>query len=118
MAEVEETEIDVSAEVHRVTAALRSAIRLSGVSHRHIERTLYLSTGYLTRILAGQVELRMRLVLGVCRVIGVPPGNFFAALFPPGQRGEGHDALQVVRKFRAFLEHLTALLEAGQETRK
>lgn len=74
--------LDMSAEVARVTAALRTAIRLSGVSHRQIERELHLSTGYLTRILAGQVELRVRLVFSICRVIGVPAGNFFAALFP------------------------------------
>src|SRR5262245_8221922 len=72
----------VQVEVERVAAALRTAIRLSGVSARHIERTLHMSTGYLTRILAGQVELRMRHVLDVCRVIGLPAGSFFTALFP------------------------------------
>lgn len=69
-------------EVERVTAALRTAIRLSGVSHRRIERELHMSTGYLTRILAGQVQLRVAHVLGVCRVIGFSAGNLFAALFP------------------------------------
>jgi transcriptional regulator with XRE-family HTH domain len=69
-------------EIVRVAAALRTAIRLSGISHRQVERELGLSTGYLTRILAGQVELRVRHVLDVCRVIGLSPDRFFGALFP------------------------------------
>lgn len=69
-------------EIVRIAAALRTAIRLSGISHRQVERELGLSTGYLTRILAGQVELRVRHVLDVCRVIGLPPDRFFGALFP------------------------------------
>ncbi len=72
-----------SAEVKRVAAALRTAIKLSQVSNRQIERELGLSTGYLTRILGGQVELRMAHVLSVCQIIGLPVGNFFAAVFPP-----------------------------------
>lgn len=69
-------------EIARIAAALRTAIRLSGISHRQVERELGLSTGYLTRILAGQVELRVRHVLDVCRVIGLSPDRFFGALFP------------------------------------
>lgn len=69
-------------EIVRIAAALRTAIRLSGISHRQVERELGLSTGYLTRILAGQVELRVRHVLEICRVIGLSPDRFFGALFP------------------------------------
>lgn len=70
-------------EVERVTAALRTAIRLRRVPLRHVERELGLGTGYLTRILGGRVELRMNHILGVCLVIGLPPGEFFATLYPP-----------------------------------
>ena len=75
-------------EIVRIAAALRTAIRLSGISHRQVERELGLSTGYLTRILAGQVELRVRHVLEVCRVIGLSPDRFFGALFPPQEGPE------------------------------
>ena len=64
--------IDPRQEVGRLTAALRTAIRLSGVSHRQIERDLGLSTGYLTRILAGQVQLRMTHVFAICQIISLP----------------------------------------------
>ncbi|HYU31207.1 MAG TPA: hypothetical protein VEW48_03525 [Thermoanaerobaculia bacterium] len=67
----------------RIAAALRTAIRLSGVSYRQIERDLEMGTGYLTRILAGQVKLRLTHVLSICQVIGLPAGQFFSALYPP-----------------------------------
>ena len=81
-------------EIARIAAALRTAIRLSGISHRQVERELGLSTGYLTRILAGQVELRVRHVLDVCRVIGLPPDRFFGALFPPQDGPESMSRLE------------------------
>jgi transcriptional regulator with XRE-family HTH domain len=81
-------------EIVRIAAALRTAIRLSGISHRQVERELGLSTGYLTRILAGQVELRVRHVLDVCRVIGLPPDRFFGALFPPQDGPESMSRLE------------------------
>lgn len=73
----------VADEIQRVIAALRTAIRLSGVSYRQIERELEMSTGYLTRIFAGHVNLRVAHVLAVCQVIGLPADSFFAALYPP-----------------------------------
>src|SRR6185436_6067103 len=73
---------DPQKEVRRVTAALRTAIRLSGVSHRQIERALAMSTGYLTRLLAGQVKLKITQLLEICQVIGLPAVTFFAALYP------------------------------------
>lgn len=70
-------------EVQRIIAALRTAIRLSGVSHRQIERNLDMSTGYLTRIFAGHVQLRVAHVLSICQIIGLPAESLFAALYPP-----------------------------------
>lgn len=126
-------------EIARVAAALRTAIRLSGISHRQVERELGLSTGYLTRILAGQVELRVRHILDICRVIGLPPDRFFYALFPledpesmsrlerglaqlhppPGraapsaeaEEGEGRPKLaELLRRLRQTLDELEAAL--------
>ena len=75
-------DLDPSTDVRRLASALRTAIRVSGVSHRRIEREIGLSTGYLTRILAGQIQLRMAHVLSICHVIGLPAGSFFAAMYP------------------------------------
>jgi transcriptional regulator with XRE-family HTH domain len=112
-------------EVDRLVAALRTAIRLSGVSYRQIERELGLSTGYLTRILAGQVQFRVAHVLSVCHVIGLPAESFFAALYPPrppASEGESRmlrglaqlhphpvpkrDPVSLLNELGAFLEEL------------
>lgn len=120
-------DVDPQAEVRRLAAALRTAIRLSGVSCRQIERDLEMSTGYLTRILAGHVQLRMAHVLGICLVIGLPAETFFAALYPPRQpasEGEARmlrglaqlhahpaprrDPVTLLHELGAFLEQLKA----------
>ncbi|MEA2562933.1 MAG: hypothetical protein QOH06_4437 [Acidobacteriota bacterium] len=69
-------------DVIRVAQMLKAAVRFTGVSHRKIEREMGLSTGYLSRILSGKVELRIQHVLGVCRAIGLPPSAFFEAAYP------------------------------------
>lgn len=69
-------------DVIRVAQMLKAAVRFTGVSHRKIEREMSLSTGYLSRILSGKVELRIQHVLGVCRAIGLPPSAFFEAAYP------------------------------------
>lgn len=69
-------------QVTRMAQMLKAAVRFTGVSHRQIEREMGLSTGYLSRILSGKVELRMQHVLGICKAIGLPAGAFFEAAFP------------------------------------
>jgi transcriptional regulator with XRE-family HTH domain len=69
-------------DVVRVAQMLKAAVRFTGFSHRKIEREMGLSTGYLSRILSGKVELRIQHVLGVCRAIGLPPSAFFEAAYP------------------------------------
>jgi transcriptional regulator with XRE-family HTH domain len=69
-------------DVIRVAQMLKAAVRFTGVPHRKIEREMSLSTGYLSRILSGKVELRIQHVLGVCRAIGLPPSAFFEAAYP------------------------------------
>jgi transcriptional regulator with XRE-family HTH domain len=83
-------------EITRVAGALKTAVRLSGVSHRRIEREMGLCPGYLSRIFGGRVELRVRHVLGVCGVIGLPVDSFFHAVFP--RRKEADEAAQRVER--------------------
>ena len=112
-------------EVHRITGALRTAIRLSGIPHRQIERELGMSTGYLTRILGGQLQLRVAHVLSICEVIGLAVESFFSALYPartPASEGEARltrglaqlhapsgsrrDPENLLRELGAFLEEI------------
>ena len=72
-------------EISRVTRMLKAAVRFAGVPHRKIERDMDMSTGYLSRILSGKVELRVQHVLGICRAIGMPAAAFFEAAYPARQ---------------------------------
>ena len=72
-------------EVARLTALLRDAIKLSKTSNRSVERELGLSSGYLSRLFAGVMELRVQHILEICRVVGFPPGEFFKAAYPTEQ---------------------------------
>lgn len=88
-------------EVARITALLRDAIKLSKVSNREVERQLELSSGYLSRLFAGVMELRVQHVLDICTVIDFPPGEFFRAVYPPREGDDPHGS-----KLRQALERL------------
>lgn len=100
-------------EVARLTSLLRDAIKLSKTSNRAVERNLGLSSGYLSRLFAGVMELRVQHVLDICRVIGFAPGEFFRAAYPSadGQEGPGS-------KLRQALERLHPLNDNEPAARK
>ncbi|HVR99866.1 MAG TPA: helix-turn-helix transcriptional regulator [Thermoanaerobaculia bacterium] len=69
-------------EVARLRSLLRDAIKLSKRSNREVEKALGLSGGYLSRLFAGVMDLRVEHILAVCAVIGFPPAEFFRAAYP------------------------------------
>lgn len=87
-------------EVARLTSLLRDAIKLSKTSNRAVERQLGLSSGYLSRLFAGVMELRVQHILDICRVIGFAPGEFFRAAYPTpdGQEGPGTKLRQALER--------------------
>lgn len=87
--------------VQRITKLLKAAVQFLGVSHRQIERSMGLSTGYLSRIFSGKVELRMEHVLGVCAAINLPPAAFFEAAFPA--REFNRDITRLVAALRELM---------------
>ncbi|HEX2644247.1 MAG TPA: helix-turn-helix domain-containing protein [Thermoanaerobaculia bacterium] len=93
-------------EVARLTALLRDAIKLSKTSNRSVERQLGLSSGYLSRLFAGVMELRVQHILEICTAIGFPPGEFFKAAYPTedGEQAEKEDPTSA--KLRQALERL------------
>jgi len=73
-------------EVVRLTNLLSAAVKFSNVTQREVERKLGLSSGSLSRLFSGGIELKIKHVLDVCEVIGFPPSRFFRAAYP--QRDE------------------------------
>jgi transcriptional regulator with XRE-family HTH domain len=69
------------AEVQRVAEALREAIRRKKISQRQVERVLGQGKGYLSQLLGGTVDLKLKHLFAVLAVIGVEPDAFFLELY-------------------------------------
>jgi hypothetical protein len=71
-------------EAERARHALRVVISLSLVSRRVIQQRLVAADAGtdISRVLSGRLELRVRHITGVCRILGLPPAEFFAMTYP------------------------------------
>src|SRR6185436_5910476 len=69
-------------EVVRLTNLLSAAVKFSEITQREVERKLGLSSGSLSRLFSGGIELKVKHILDVCEVIGFPPARFFHAAYP------------------------------------
>jgi hypothetical protein len=71
------------ADVERVRETLSHFIELSGLSRREVEKRL-LEEGCgtdLGRLLSGRLDLKLRHILDICRVIGLYPQELFRIVF-------------------------------------
>lgn len=69
-------------EVRRAAKLLEALIQVTGQSQEELERRLEASPGYLGRLLAGRVELKLRHILAILRVLEIEPSLFFKTLYP------------------------------------
>lgn len=75
-------------EVSRAAKLLDVLIQTTGVSAEELEKRLEASPGYLDRLLSGAVELKLRHILAILRVLEIEPALFFQILYPePGPVG-------------------------------
>lgn len=75
----------VGTEVERMREALDQLIELSGMSRRVVERRLLMNDcgTDLGRLLSGKLDLKMRHVLAICRVIELEPLEFVQISLKP-----------------------------------
>jgi len=66
----------------RITAMLQSAIRLSNLTYRDVERELGWSVGTITRLMRGGLEFKLKHLLSILRVIHFSPARLFAVAYP------------------------------------
>src|SRR5918999_3569814 len=66
----------------RLNQVLKTAIGALGFSLREVERRLGLSRGYLTRLFAGEMDLKIDHVVEIAGVLGVEPEEIFRLAFP------------------------------------
>jgi hypothetical protein len=66
----------MSEDLRQLRAVLRQAISASGIAVRHVETAMGCGHGNLERILDGRNELRVRHIVGLARLLRVPPQDF------------------------------------------
>jgi transcriptional regulator with XRE-family HTH domain len=76
-------------EVVRLTNLLSAVVKFSEVTQREVERKLGLSSGSLSRLFSGGIELKVKHILDVCEVIGFPASRFFHAAYPQREEESG-----------------------------
>lgn len=96
-------------EVIRLTNLLAAAIKFSNVTQREVERKLGLSSGSLSRLFSGGIELKVKHILDICGVIGFPPERFFQAAYPARKDAGRPEDLRLQR----LLEQLYPAPEGG-----
>jgi transcriptional regulator with XRE-family HTH domain len=86
----------------RVAEVLSAAVRIAGRSRLSMEHQMGLSSGYLSKILGGTVELRLRHVSMILDALEVDPADFFRVAFPRRQSSS--------RAGRRLMEDVESLL--------
>jgi transcriptional regulator with XRE-family HTH domain len=81
-----ETTAEVEEEVRRYAGLLKQAIRAAGLSVSEVERRLGAGPKALRRIFSGQVDLKLKHVVAILRIIGMSQEEFFAIAARPKQR--------------------------------
>jgi len=65
---------------------LESVVRMDGLSARQLEEKLNYGAGTVNRLFSGKIELKLRHILLILEVIGIPPSQFFREVFPEDDR--------------------------------
>ena len=66
-----------------ILSLLKRAIRSSGLSQKEVDRRIGVQPGYLSQVMIGRLDLKLKHLLRVLDAIGVDPVGFFKLAFPP-----------------------------------
>jgi hypothetical protein len=114
--------MEIESEIRRVARLLEIEIRLANTSKRAIEKKLGWAPGYLTKVIKGGLELRVRHVLAVASAAGFSVGEFFAKTFPSAPVPEWREEITAKEQElgqaidRVFAHRFAAQTEALQKT--
>ena len=89
-------------QVAQLTKLLSTVARTVGKPRQHLEWELGLSPGYLSKILNGNVELRVKHVLMITEALGMTPVDFFRLANP---RPTARTPSQLLEAVRSAIAH-------------
>jgi transcriptional regulator with XRE-family HTH domain len=79
--------VTIEEEVRQAARLLESLIQAAGVPEDELARRLDVSSGYVGRLLSGEVELKLRHILSILRALEIEAAVFFESLYPVGPQG-------------------------------
>ena len=85
-------------DVKHVLDTLKSAIRLLGFSVRDIEKRLGYSFGYLSRVFAGTIELKVEHVMDIANALDMMPEELLAFVYPTLREPPSKSAVDLWRR--------------------
>lgn len=91
-------------EVRRLLDVLQTLMRMLAISNREVERRLDLKHGTVSRLLNGQIEAKLEVVIGVARALGLGYEELFSFAYP--ERPVPSPESEAARKIRSMLEDL------------
>lgn len=72
----------VEDEVRRATKLLETVMQAAGLTRKELDQRLGAGPGYVSQVLTGRMELKLRHVLAILRALDVDPSIFFHTLYP------------------------------------
>ena len=85
-------------DVQRILTLLKRAIRSSGFSQKEVDRQIGVQPGYLSQVMIGRLDLKLKHLMRALDAIHVEPGGFFQLAFADesGTPPSGGDVLLLV----------------------
>ncbi|HEX4962434.1 MAG TPA: helix-turn-helix transcriptional regulator [Thermoanaerobaculia bacterium] len=69
-------------EVRRATKLLETVMQAAGLTRKDLDQKLGAGPGYVSQVLTGRMELKLRHILAILRALEVEPSVFFQTLYP------------------------------------
>jgi transcriptional regulator with XRE-family HTH domain len=69
-------------EVRRATKLLETVMQAAGLTRKDLDQRLGAGPGYVSQVLTGRMELKLRHILAVLHALDVEPSLFFQTLYP------------------------------------
>ena len=74
--------MNIDDEVRRATKLLETVMQAAGLTRKDLDQRLGAGPGYVSQVLTGRMELKLRHVLSILRALEVEPSVFFQTLYP------------------------------------
>jgi transcriptional regulator with XRE-family HTH domain len=97
------TGMTIDDEVRRATKLLETVMQAAGLTRKDLDQKLGAGPGYVSQVLTGRMELKLRHIIAILRALDVEPTVFFQTLYPENRPAT--DAVMMEEFLRRF-QHL------------